>query len=113
MPTFKLGTIWQTPEENAQINAGIAADPDTLELDDAWFASAKRTSEAFDAKTCATLLALKRRPSERGTQKRPVKIPITFRLDAEVLAALKALGRGWQTRVNDPMKDWLCTHSLS
>lgn len=33
-------TIVPTPEEDAAINAGIAADPDTEELDDAWFARA-------------------------------------------------------------------------
>jgi uncharacterized protein (DUF4415 family) len=38
-------------------------------------------------------------------------VPTTIRFDAEVLAALKASGRGWQTRVNDAMKDWLRTHS--
>lgn len=31
-----------TLEEDAAINAGIAADPDTFELDDAWFAKARR-----------------------------------------------------------------------
>ena len=113
--TTKSGRIIEmpTPEEDAKINAGIAADPDTFELDDAFFATAKPTSEFFDAKTYAALLTLKRRPGERGAQKRPVKVPTTIRFDAEVLAALKASGRGWQTRVNDAMKDWLRTHSPS
>ena len=33
-----------TPEEDAVINAGIAADPDTLEGDDEFFARAKPAS---------------------------------------------------------------------
>lgn len=33
-----------------------------------------------------------------------VKIPISIRLDADVLAALKATGKGWQTRINDTMR---------
>ena len=45
MPKLKLGTIIPTPEENAAINAGIAADPDTFELDDEWFARAKPAIE--------------------------------------------------------------------
>ena len=39
--------IWPTPEEEAAINAQIAADPDDFELDDEWFAKAKPTSELF------------------------------------------------------------------
>jgi uncharacterized protein (DUF4415 family) len=35
----------------------------------------------------------------------------TLRLDVDVLMALKATGRGWQTRVNDAMHEWLETHS--
>ena len=35
-----------------------------------------------------------------STTKGPVKI----RLDAEVLAALRASGEGWQTRINDTLR---------
>ena len=45
MPKLKPGTIWPTPEENAEINAGIAADPDTFELDEEWFANARPAVE--------------------------------------------------------------------
>ena len=34
-----------TQQEDARINAGIAADPDTRELDDAWFARARPAHE--------------------------------------------------------------------
>ena len=40
------------------------------------------------------------------------KIPATIRFDADVLAALRASGKGWQTRVNEAMRDWLKAHSL-
>lgn len=39
--------IRPTPEEDAAINAQIAADPDDFELDAEWFANAKPTSELF------------------------------------------------------------------
>lgn len=45
----------------------------------------------------------------RGPQKAPRKQPTTIRFDADVLAALKATGPGWQTRVNDTMREWLKT----
>ena len=35
------------PEEDALINAGIAEDPDTFELDDQWFEDARPSSEAI------------------------------------------------------------------
>ena len=47
----------------------------------------------------------------RGKQKAPLKVPTTIRFDADVLAALKASGKGWQTRVNDIMKEWVRTHT--
>lgn len=30
---------------------------------------------------------------------------------ADVLAAFRATGKGWQARMNDALKDWLQTHS--
>lgn len=80
-----------TPEEETAINAGIAADPDTFELSDAQFVQLKRVG---------------RPPSTK-----PLKVPTTIRFDADILAELKASGRGWQTRVNDAMREWLKTHT--
>ena len=48
----------------------------------------------------------------RGPQKAPTKVPTTIRFDADVLAALKASGKGWQTRVNEAVREWLKSHRL-
>ena len=32
------------------------------------------------------------------------KVPVKIRLDADVLAALRASGDGWQTRINDALR---------
>lgn len=32
---------------------------------------------------------------------------VTLRLDEDVVAALRASGRGWQTRVNALLRDWM------
>jgi uncharacterized protein (DUF4415 family) len=61
----------------------------------------------------AGLVALKKQRGERGPQKAPTKVPTTIRFDADVLAALKASGKGWQTRVNEAMRDWLKTHRVA
>ena len=39
--------ILPTPEEDAEINAQIASDPDDFELDEEWFKNAKPTKELF------------------------------------------------------------------
>jgi uncharacterized protein (DUF4415 family) len=38
------------------------------------------------------------------------KKEITISHDAEVVAAFKAKGKGWQTRMNDALKEWLNQH---
>ncbi|WP_310614569.1 BrnA antitoxin family protein [Limnohabitans sp.] len=41
----------------------------------------------------------------RGRPKAAVtKEPVKIRLDADVLAALRASGEGWQTRINDTLR---------
>ncbi|OGB01647.1 MAG: hypothetical protein A3E25_19700 [Burkholderiales bacterium RIFCSPHIGHO2_12_FULL_69_20] len=85
MPKLKAGTIIPTPEEDAAINAGIAADPDTVELTDAEFAQMR---------------PLRGRPRLA----RP-KAALTMRVDADVLDAFKASGPGWQTRINELLRD--------
>jgi uncharacterized protein (DUF4415 family) len=84
MPKLKVGTIIPTPEEDAAIAAGIAADPDTHEL---------------SSQEMAQLRPLRGRPRVA----RP-KAALTMRVDADVLDALKASGPGWQTRVNELLK---------
>lgn len=47
----------------------------------------------------------------RGSQKAPTKQATTIRLSPDVMAAFKATGAGWQTRIDAALKDWLRTHS--
>ena len=52
-----------------------------------------------------------RKALKRGRPKAPVtKISTTIRLDADVLEALRATGRGWQTRLNRVLRKWLKEH---
>ena len=55
----------------------------------------------------ATELLTKRKPGRPKTA--APKVYTGMRLDADVLAYFKAEGRGWQTRMNDALKD-LITH---
>lgn len=82
--------------EDAAINDGIAQDPDNPALTAAQI-SEMRPHGAF----MADLAAQKRRG--RPIQPHP-KAPVTMRLDADVLAAWKATGPGWQTRMNEALR---------
>lgn len=73
-------------------------DDDNPEWTDAEFARAKPASEALPAAVFEGLV--KRAPGQRGKGKRPAKVPVTIRLDPELLARLKAQGPGWQTRIS-------------
>ena len=51
-----------------------------------------------------------RRGRPVGSTKAAPKVSTTIRFDPDVLAALKKSGKGWQTRVNAAIRDWLKTH---
>ena len=47
----------------------------------------------------------------RGPNKLPTKEQVAVRYSPEVLSAFRATGRGWQTRMDEALRDWLKTHS--
>ncbi|MBN8477295.1 BrnA antitoxin family protein [Sulfuritalea sp.] len=75
------------------------------------FARARPASEVLPTLVGAKVAAAMLRP-KRG---RPVsanpKAHVNLRLDPDVVAAFRATGRGWQTRLNAALKDWLKDHS--
>jgi len=92
MPKLKPGTILPTLEEDAIITAAANADPDSRPLNEAQWQAVKSLARIGRPKAAVT------------------KVPTTIRFDPDVLAALKATGAGWQTRVNEAMRDWVNTH---
>lgn len=91
----KLGLLMPTAAEDAAIAAGIAQDPDTLEI---------------TAAVAAAMQPLRR--VGRPVLEQP-KVPMTMRVDADVLAAIKASGTGWQTRVNQVLREAVRTGQLA
>jgi len=71
-----------------------------------------RPEEWADAVTSRSLPELREKLAKRrrGRGRAPLKVPTTIRFDLDVLAGLKATGKGWQTRVNEAMREWLSTH---
>ena len=43
----------------------------------------------------------------RGMQKTQTKIPVSIRLSPEVLVYFKSKGKGWQTRLDDALKEYV------
>ena len=62
------------------------------------FALARPASEVHPPHIAAMLVR------RRGPQKTPTKMPVTLRLDPDVLAKFKATGRGWQSRMNEALR---------
>ena len=94
MPTLRLKDGREielpSPEENAAIEAAAATDPDAPILsDEEWQAALHRT-----------------RRGGRPRSEHP-KIHTGIRLSPEVLAYFRATGRGWQTRMNQALKEWI------
>ncbi|MFM2042497.1 MAG: hypothetical protein RLY86_1073 [Pseudomonadota bacterium] len=82
-----------TEEEEAAIQAGIAADPDARELTDEDIAEMRPHAEFMEE--------FRRRGRPRQAA---VKKPVTVRLDTDVLEAWRATGPGWQSRMNDALR---------
>ena len=87
-----------TDEEEAEIQRQIAADPDDSDLTDEQIASAKPFAEAFP-----DLMESIRRARGRPPADDP-KLPVTIRLDRDVVDKFKATGKGWQGRINAVLK---------
>lgn len=75
------------------------ADGEVREITAEDLAAFRPADEVLPAELQATL-GVRR----RGRQKEPTKAVTTLRLDPDILAALKATGPGWQTRVNDALR---------
>ncbi len=99
-----------TPKEDAVIQAGIDADPDARELDAQWFAKAKPASEALPHDMYATSVAKRPRGRPKADE---TKVFTAIRLDADVLNAFKSTGKGWQTRVNLALRQYIHEHPLN
>ncbi len=95
MPKLKPGTIIPTDEEDAAITRAALDDPDALPLSEEEWEVIRPTVRVG-------------RP--RSTQ--PLKEPTTIRLSPEVSQAFRATGPGWQTRIDEALKQWLREHPL-
>ncbi len=85
--------IVPTPEENKAITKAAMSDRDAKPLTDAQWEEVK------------PMLRRGRPPLANK------KVMISVRFDPDVVEGMKSTGRGWQTRVNLIMREWITTHA--
>lgn len=110
MPKLKPNTIMPTAQEDAAIQAGIAADADARELDKNWYKGAKPASQALPTDVYSALATLRPRGRPKADT---TKVFTAIRLDADLLDTFKATGKGWQTRVNAALRQFITEHPIS
>jgi uncharacterized protein (DUF4415 family) len=68
-------------------------------------APAKRAAKGRTASLKASANTGRGWPAGMETMYRPIKKPVTLRLDADVIAWFKTQGRGYQTRINRALRE--------
>jgi len=110
-------------EEDAAIHAAALSDPDCPPMTDEQLNRLRPAREFFSPEKFAALTD-KRNPvkfvpvtdAEHATRMAEIrkrgrppldapKVSTTIRLDADVMAAFKAIGKGWQTRINSVLRE--------
>ena len=46
----------------------------------------------------------------RGPQKEPLKIPVSIRLSPDVITYFKSQGKGWQTKIDNILHNYIKNH---
>jgi len=132
MPALKPNHIYVTDEEDAAITAAALSDPDNPPLTDEELAQFIPAREFFSPEVFAAMTDKSKPPvirivtdaedaarqaasGKRGRGRPPLdetKQRIAIRLDRDLLAGLRAGGRGWQTRVNALLREALAEGRL-
>lgn len=82
------------------------ADLDAVSDNPEWTAEDIAKAVPFD-QAFPELAAKMRR---RGPQKAPTKVATTIRLSPDVIDHFRAGGNGWQSRIDDALREWIATH---
>lgn len=107
-------TDWDRVKRDAEADAPIPFDPAVDPYDpndaaavDAFWADATVTHAGKDE----SMQAVRRRV--RGPQRAPRKVATAIRLSPEVVDYFKAAGPGWQSRLDDALREYVQTHKAA
>jgi uncharacterized protein (DUF4415 family) len=86
-------------------------DDDAPELTADWFDEAKPASKVLPRLIGKTNAAELLKPKRGRPPLENPKEHVNIRLDGDIVQAFKSKGRGWQTRVNSALREWLRTRA--
>lgn len=86
-------------------------DDDAPEATDEWFQKARPARDVLPGLVGASAAQELLKPKRGRPLSANPKEHVNIRLDADVLSAFKSMGSGWQTRLNNALRDWLRTHT--
>ena len=104
------------PTSPAEIEAAITRAPGkdrplTAREEAAWSTGVLVRGGGYAAVRSA--LAEKRKPGQRGAQVAPTKKLVSVRYSPEVIEYFKSGGAGWQTRMDDALKQWVAKYGTA
>jgi len=86
-------------------------DDDNPELTEEFFANARPAIEVLEEQFGKA--AVKKFLKARGRPRKAApKIQMTFRFDPDIIETFRATGRGWQSRVNQVLREWVSSHNV-
>lgn len=90
------------PAEEARITAAAEADPENPPLTAEDFSRMRPAHELHPDRVANELRRGRGRPKLAAPKRQ-----VTLRLDQDVIEGMRAMGRGWQVRVNAALREWL------
>ena len=86
-------------------------DDDMPEATDEWFKKTRPAKDVLPGLVGKSVAQELLKPKRGRPLSANPKEHVNIRLDADVLSAFKSTGSGWQTRLNDALRDWLRKHA--
>ena len=83
----------------------------TLEEEAQWSEAVLVNGGGYQAVKAA--MAVKRKQGDRGAQINPTKQLVSVRYSPEVLEFFRASGAGWQSRMDEALKEWVAIQKRS
>ncbi len=85
-------------------------DDDAPEATDEWFATARPGSEVLPGLMGEQAAQEMLKPRRGRPPSDAPKEHVNIRLDADIVQSFRRTGAGWQTRLNNALREWLREH---
>jgi len=92
------------PSSRAEIEAAIESAPEWVDDPDGPYDPNDASAVAAYWKS-----GIVRRPGQRGPGRKPKKVLLSVRYSPEVVDFFKSTGDGWQSRMDDALKEWVAS----